>query len=112
MKNIERKVHKLDAEGQSLGRLSTQIANLLRGKLKPEFQAHLDLGDVVEVENIKKVKLSRKEIKLPEVPYYGIVAPHIGYISLSSFTNITSKEIHIHHNFHPHNLNLLLLDHQ
>lgn len=73
MKNIERKLHKLDAEGQSLGRLSTQIANLLRGKLKPEFQAHLDLGDIVEVENIKKVKLTGK--KMDQKTYYS----HSGY---------------------------------
>lgn len=73
MKNIERKLHKLDAEGQSLGRLATQIANLLRGKLKPEFQAHLDLGDIVEVSNIKQAKITGK--KMEQKTYYS----HSGY---------------------------------
>lgn len=62
MKTIERKVHKIDAEGQSLGRLGTQIAIILRGKNKPEFQAHLDLGDIVEIENIKKIKFTGKKM--------------------------------------------------
>lgn len=63
MKNIERKTHKIDAEGQSIGRLATQIANILRGKNKAEFQPHLDLGDIVEVINIKKVKFTGKKLE-------------------------------------------------
>ena len=63
MKNIERKTHKIDAEDQSVGRIATKIANILRGKHKPEFQPHLDLGDVVEVVNIKKLKFTGKKIE-------------------------------------------------
>jgi len=62
MKNIDRKVHKLDASGQALGRLATQIANLLHGKHKPEFEPHLDLGDVVEVSNVAQLKFSGKKL--------------------------------------------------
>lgn len=68
MKNIERKLHKIDAEGKIIGRLATEIANILRGKTKPEFQPHLDLGDIVEVINIKKVKFTGK--KLDQKKYY------------------------------------------
>ena len=68
MKTIERKLHKIDAEGQTIGRLATQIANILRGKNKPEFEPHLDLGDVVEVVNIGKVKFTGK--KLDQKKYY------------------------------------------
>ncbi|HOZ53527.1 MAG TPA: 50S ribosomal protein L13 [bacterium] len=65
---MERKTHKIDAEGQSIGRIATQAANILRGKTKPEFQPHLDLGDVVEVINIKKAKFTGK--KLDQKKYF------------------------------------------
>ncbi len=65
---MERKIHKIDAEGQSIGRIATQAANILRGKTKPEFQPHLDLGDIVEVINIKKVKFTGK--KLDQKKYF------------------------------------------
>ncbi|PJB18439.1 50S ribosomal protein L13, partial [Candidatus Falkowbacteria bacterium CG_4_9_14_3_um_filter_38_19] len=52
----ERKLHKIDATNQSVGRLASQIAVILRGKNKPAYQPHLDLGDIVEVANIKKLK--------------------------------------------------------
>ncbi len=68
MKNIERKTHKIDAEGQVLGRLATQIANILRGKNKAEFQAHLDLGDIVEISNVDKIKFTGK--KLDQKKYF------------------------------------------
>lgn len=73
MKNIERKVHIIDAEGQSLGRLSTQIAIILRGKNKPEFQPHLDMGDIVEIKNVKKIKFTGR--KMEQKKYYS----HSGY---------------------------------
>jgi large subunit ribosomal protein L13 len=68
MKNIERKMHKIDATDQTIGRLATNIANILRGKNKPEFEPHLDLGDIVEVSNISKVKFTGK--KLDQKKYY------------------------------------------
>ena len=58
MKNIERKLHQLDATDLAVGRLATKIALILRGKNKPEYQAHLDLGDIVEVKNISKMKFT------------------------------------------------------
>lgn len=62
MNNIVRATHKIDATGQTIGRLSTKIVGLLRGKLKPEFQPHLDLGDIVEIINITKVKFTGKKL--------------------------------------------------
>ena len=62
MKKIERKLHKLDATDQTVGRLATKIANLLHGKTKPEFEPHLDLGDIVEVTNISKLKFTGKKL--------------------------------------------------
>ncbi len=56
-----------------MGRLSTEIATLLRGKHKVEFQPNLDLGDVVEVVNYDKVKVTGK--KMEQKKYYR----HSGY---------------------------------
>src|SRR3989339_805185 len=56
IKHMERKLYKMDATGQTVGRLASDIAIILRGKNKPEFEAHIDGGDIVEVENIKKIK--------------------------------------------------------
>ena len=58
---IERKWWLVDAEGQTLGRLATQIAALLRGKTKPEFTPNVDTGDFVIVVNAEKVKLTGKK---------------------------------------------------
>ncbi len=56
----------VDANGQNLGRLSTQIADLLRGKRKPEYTPHVDTGDFVIVVNAAKVALtgSKREQKI------------------------------------------------
>ncbi len=63
MKKIERKIHKIDVEGQAVGRVATQIALLLRGKNKPEFEPHIDAGDIVEVVNVDKFKFTGKKIE-------------------------------------------------
>ena len=61
---VQRVWHVLDAEGQPVGRLAVKIAKLLRGKDKPGFAPHLDLGDFVVVLNAAKVKLTgAKETK-------------------------------------------------
>lgn len=52
---VERTWYLIDAEGQTLGRLATQIADLLRGKHKPQFTPHVDTGDFVVVTNVEKV---------------------------------------------------------
>lgn len=59
---IERKWYVIDAEGKTLGRLSTQIASILRGKHKPEFTPHVDTGDFVIVVNAEKVVLTGKKL--------------------------------------------------
>lgn len=54
----ERKWHVVDASGKILGRLSTEIANVLRGKNKPTFTPHADVGDFVVVINADKVDMT------------------------------------------------------
>ena len=60
--HIERSWYVMDASGQVLGRLASEVATLLRGKHKPIFAPHMDTGDHVVVINVKKAKLTgRKE---------------------------------------------------
>lgn len=57
-KDITRDWFIVDAEGQTLGRLSTRIATVLRGKHKPTFARHLDMGDYVIVVNADKIEMA------------------------------------------------------
>jgi large subunit ribosomal protein L13 len=59
---IEKKWRVFDAEGQPLGRLATQVAIALRGKDKPSYSPHLDMGDFVIVTNAKKVKVTGQKL--------------------------------------------------
>ena len=65
---IERKWYVVDAQGQTLGRLASEVAKVLRGKNKPEFTPHVDTGDYVVVVNAAKVKVTGK--KLQQKIYY------------------------------------------
>ena len=56
-----RKWYVVDANGKTLGRLASQVANVLRGKNKPTFTPHADAGDFVVVINAEKIKLSGKK---------------------------------------------------
>jgi len=58
----------VDAEGKTLGRLATQIADRLRGKGKPQFTPHVDTGDFVIVVNAEKIAVTGK--KLDQKRYY------------------------------------------
>ena len=66
----ERKWHVIDADGAILGRLAVQVANILRGKDKPVYTAHLDAGDFVVVINAEKVKVSGKKETAKEFMSY------------------------------------------
>ena len=70
---VERKWYVIDAAGQTLGRLASQAAALIRGKHKPQFTPHVDTGDFVIIVNADKVHLTGK--KLQNKKYYR----HYGY---------------------------------
>jgi len=70
---LQRRWYLVDAEGKTLGRLATQIADLLRGKGKPQYTPHVDTGDFVIVVNAEKIAVTGK--KLDEKLYYR----HSGY---------------------------------
>jgi large subunit ribosomal protein L13 len=64
----------VDAQGQVLGRLATRVATVLRGKHKPSFSPHLDVGDHVVVINAEKVQLTGRKLKDKQYRW------HTGYI--------------------------------
>lgn len=66
--DIDQKWWLVDAEGRILGRMATEIADLIRGKKKPQFTSHLDTGDFVVVINAEKVKVTGR--KLEQKKYY------------------------------------------
>ena len=66
--DIERKWYVVDATGYTLGRLSSEIAKVLRGKNKPTFTPHVDTGDYVIVTNADQIKVTGK--KLDQKIYY------------------------------------------
>ena len=65
---IERKWYLVDATGLELGRMSSEVAKILRGKNKPEYTPHIDTGDYVVIVNADKVKVTGK--KLDQKIYY------------------------------------------
>ena len=70
---LDRKWYLVNAEGKVLGRLSTELAKILKGKNKPTYTPHLDTGDFVIVVNAGKVTLTGKKLK--DKIYYH----HTGY---------------------------------
>ena len=70
---VTREWYLVDAEGKTLGRLATQIADTLRGKRKPQFTPHVDTGDFVIVVNAEKIQVTGN--KLDQKRYYR----HSGY---------------------------------
>ncbi len=82
--NIERKWYVVDATGHTLGRLSSEIAKVLRGKNKATFTPHIDTGDYVIVINADKIKVTGK--KMDDKVYYS----HSDYVG--GFKSTTLKE--------------------
>lgn len=70
---VTREWYLVDADGQTLGRLATRIADTLRGKTKPQYTPHVDTGDFVVVVNAEKIAVTGK--KLDDKIYYR----HSGY---------------------------------
>ena len=72
-KDVQREWHVVDATGQTLGRLATQVAYILRGKHKPIYSSSVDTGDYVIVVNAEKIHVTGR--KLDQKIYYR----HSGY---------------------------------
>lgn len=75
----------VDLDGKTLGRAATAIANVLRGKTKPEFTPHVDAGDFVVAVNAEKIALSGNKLKNKR--YYR----HTGFIG--SLRSLTAEQL-------------------
>ena len=79
--DIERSWHLIDADGLILGRMATEIAKLLRGKHKPTYSPHIDMGDHVVIINADKVVLSsdkaNKKNRLPSLRFFREELNHV-----------------------------------
>ncbi|MDR7419825.1 MAG: 50S ribosomal protein L13 [Armatimonadota bacterium] len=64
---IKRRWHVVDADGKVLGRLAARVATLLRGKHKPAFTPHMDVGDFVVVVNAAGVRLTGRKLQQKEM---------------------------------------------
>lgn len=69
-KEVQRKWYVVDAEGKPLGRLASEVAKILRGKHKPSFTPHVDMGDYVIVLNAEKIVLTGKKLDQKVYKHY------------------------------------------
>ncbi len=67
---VDKKWLVVDAEGQTLGRFASKLANILRGKHKPGFTPHVDCGDNVIVINAEKIRFTGKKLETKEYVFY------------------------------------------
>jgi large subunit ribosomal protein L13 len=65
---MERKTYTINASERAIGRIATEVSDLLRGKNEPSFERHIDKGGFVVVENIKEIRVTGK--KLDQKTYY------------------------------------------
>ena len=89
VKDIQKKWYVVDAAGKTLGRLASQIAAILRGKHKPTYTPHMDMGDNVIVVNAEKIQVTGR--KFNQKMYYR----HSGYpggIKETSFSDMIKSK--------------------
>lgn len=86
---VERKWYVVDAEGEILGRLAARVANILRGKNKPEYTPNVDTGDFVIVINADKVRVSGKK-ETDKIYYHHTGFP--GGLKSASFKELMEKD--------------------
>ena len=86
---VERKWYVVDAEGKTLGRLASEVANVLRGKNKPIYTPHIDTGDYVIVVNAEKVKVTGK--KLDQKVYYSH-SDYVGGMKTTTLKEMLAKK--------------------
>ena len=89
MNSPERKTHKIDASGQTVGRLATRIATLLRGKHKPEYQPHIDGGDTVCVANAAQLRFTGKKLFQKQYHHF---SGYIGGLKSKKMAEVFAKE--------------------
>ena len=101
---VERKWYVVDAEGQTLGRLASQVASILKGKNKPIYTPHADCGDYVIVLNCEKIKVTGNKANqklyrhhtgwvgnLKEIPYADMLKKHPDRIIIHAVKGMLPK---------------------
>lgn len=86
--STEKKWYVIDAEGKVLGRLATEIANILSGKKKPEYTPFMDMGDYVIVLNADKVVLTGNKWN---DKYYRYHTGHVGGLKEINYKTLVKK---------------------
>ncbi len=86
--DIERKWYVIDAEGAPLGRLATEVANILRGKNKAIYTPHVDCGDYVIIINAEKVAVTGK--KLDQKTYFHH-SDYVGGVKMTTLRQMLEK---------------------
>ena len=86
---VERKWYIIDAAGKPLGKTATLAADLLRGKLKPDFTPHVDCGDFVIVINAEKALLTGKKL---DQKYYRRHSGWIGGLKETKYRDLMEKK--------------------
>lgn len=86
--DVDRQWYVVDAEGKTLGRIATQIASILRGKHKPTYAPHMDMGDHIVVVNAEKVRVTGK--KAEQKTYYRHTG-HPGGIRSTTFAELIAS---------------------
>ena len=89
VESSERNWHLVDASGLPVGRLASEIAQILRGKHKPQFAPHLDVGDYVVVINASKIQATSKK---PEQKMYHSHSGYPGGIKSESFNSLRQRK--------------------
>ena len=90
---IDRKTHQIDATDKSVGRLATQIANLLRGKHKANFSPQIDNGDFIVVTNLDKLKFTGKKIEQKKYYHYSGYQSGLKETKLKELVKINPAEV-------------------
>lgn len=86
--DIERKWYVVDAEGQTLGRLATEVAKVLTGKKKPEYTPFIDTGDHVIIVNADKIKVTGRKA---EQKVYRSHSGYVGGLKEVSYADMMNK---------------------
>jgi large subunit ribosomal protein L13 len=90
---IEQKWWLVNADGRILGRMATEIADLIRGKKKPQFTSHLDTGDFVVVINAEKIKVTGRKLDQKMYYHHSLYPGGIKEISLKDLLAKNPEEV-------------------
>jgi large subunit ribosomal protein L13 len=91
--DIEQKWWLIDADGRILGRMATEIADLIRGKKKPQFTSHLDTGDFVVVINAEKIKVTGRKLDQKKYYHHSLYPGGIKEITLKDLLATKPEEV-------------------